>query len=211
MKIKSKLNGEVSNVRADIAREMVNLGVAELLEPDTGGDGVVYAGNEVYSLPRPGGPAPEPHFSVGLYRRGESSCQAIVLKIGNVERVFSGRPDAIHDRFEMVGRHRRDFCSALGFPVPPEILKEYLEAWKRGPRGGYAPNSADVYAMAQRRDPNVLFTSSGFIPEVSNDAMAAQMRAAKAKPGNEELNNLSRDDEFIIKQAEKQIAALEKL
>jgi len=69
VKIKSKLNGEVSNVRADIAREMVKLGVAELLEPDTGSDGIVAPNGEPpYRLPKPGDtPNPSPHFFVGVH------------------------------------------------------------------------------------------------------------------------------------------------
>ena len=206
MKIKSKINGQISNVRADIAREMVKLGVAELLEPDSA-DGVVHAGNETYRLPRAGDAVvPEPRFSVGLIRKGTSSFMAIILKIGNVERFFCGSPNAIHDRFETVGRNRREFCSALGFPVPVEIQKEYLEAWKRGPRGAYSFTDQGLLQMAASGNGGFI---TGTDTGPSNEKMAVLLRTANEQPRNEELDNLSRDDKAIIKEAKKKIAALE--
>jgi hypothetical protein len=208
VKIKSKLNGEVSNVRADIAREMVKLGVAELLEPDTGSDGIVAPNGEPpYRLPKPGDtPNPSPHFFVGVH---EGRYVSIFLKIGNVERRYSGDPRYIHNRKDHAGR---EFCSSLGFPVPVEIQKEYLKAWKHGSHEPMAPgvNIANLQATA-------LFSTdpvTGRVTELSNAAMKAECEAKNAiLRANDEAfvgDSLSHNDAAIVAEAELVIKAQKK-
>ena len=78
-RIKSLLNGEVSNVRGDIAREMIKLGVAEALDPleenkqkglvTVTPDGTVFSpGEPAYRVPKYGDASnPAPHFYVGVH------------------------------------------------------------------------------------------------------------------------------------------------
>ena len=135
MKIRSKLNGEVSNVRGDIAREMVKLGVAEIIS-----DGTVEAvGEKPYRLPRPADlQVPLPEWKVGTARTvDEVHFLAIVLNVGHNHITYFGEPRLVNAKVRTVGGGTRWF-SGFGRECPAEIVEEYTRRWNadaslRGP------------------------------------------------------------------------------
>jgi hypothetical protein len=122
MRIKSKLNGEISNVRGDIAREMVKLGVAEIIGESPA---------EVAArLPKPGDAVtPEPRWSVEVVGL-ETKHLAIQMLIGvqNNQTLYIGHPDSVNARKEWPGGGR--YLNGFGRAVPDEIAREYKRQWK---------------------------------------------------------------------------------
>lgn len=184
MKIKNKFTGVVSNERADIARAMIRQGMAEALEPDTGDDGVVRAGNETYRLPQPGDyKPPKVEWSVVIVERSVGPKDAVqtwrILAIQRAairQHVTGGfvdlqhcmlPPEFVHDKKYHTGER---FCSAFGCPVPPEILESYKKQWKaneqlRAPyEGRPAPNRPDAKQdLAQIEKVQIAAGSSGVL------------------------------------------------
>jgi hypothetical protein len=146
-RIKSLLNGEVSNVRGDIARELVRMGVAEPID----------SLEEVQQarLPKPGPIKPlQVNWSIEYVSSGivvSSAAPAIkwlAIRRDTVRGNMTDTsycllpPNVVHDRTN----HNGDpFCSAFGVAVPKEILDEYRQLWKSNPQSR-APFSGKVKA-----------------------------------------------------------------
>lgn len=121
MQIKSKLNGETSHVRPDIARELVKMGVAEIVR-----------------LPRPGdAPKPVPAWAIVDYH----GFLAIEMRLGTVGGKHTGRvqyylgsPDSVNNRKDHAGN---TFCTAFGWHVPDDVVDKYKRACKQQPARVY--------------------------------------------------------------------------
>jgi hypothetical protein len=132
-RIKSTLNGEVSNVRADIAREMVKMGVATAL------DSLDALSDTPSLLPRYQHPAAptEPRWqieTVGLSKK------ELVIRMSILGQVyyFSGNPASANKTVAWDGGSR--FLNGFGRAIPKQILEAYREQWNaneslRGPEG----------------------------------------------------------------------------
>ncbi len=217
-RIKSLLNGEVNNVRGDIARELIRMGVAEALDTieevtrkgqiSVSTDGTVAPdGEAAYRLPRYGDHKPAvPRFYVDLY---EGKYVSIFLEIGGVIRHYRGDPDCIHNRRDHTGR---EFCSALGFPVPVEIQKEYLRQWKKNSslRDPGAPGIHQANQTSRQDGPTWI---ADRLP--SNETMAAEVSTRyEQQIGTEQViagNTELRGDKTVIAEAKRKINTLEKL
>jgi hypothetical protein len=224
-RIKSLLNGEVSNVRGDIAREMIKLGVAEEIDPieevtrkgriAVSTDGTVIPdGEPAYRLPKPGDAQRQSAAASRFYvddfvNTAGDRLVSIFLEIGNVTRRFAGDPSRIHDRRDHSGR---EFCSLLGFPVPVDIQKEYVRRWKQNPgKREYVPGIARA---------NELSKQDGLTWQAdtlnSNDAMEAERKARHSHliAVEQELSGNAQDlrgDAAVIAEAKRKINACEKL
>jgi hypothetical protein len=156
-RIKSLLNGEVSNVRGDIARELIRMGVAEAIDPIeenkserkgyvvVSTDGTVAPDLEpAYRLPKPGDyKAPKVVWSIDqVLSGGEDPTHTYVAIRRDLIRGFTDKkggqvtdvsyctfpPKFVHDRSAHDGTK---FCSVFGVPVPADIIEQYSEIWKR--------------------------------------------------------------------------------
>jgi len=119
-KIKSLLNGNISNVRGDIAREMVKMGVAEIIGEDPDG------------FPRAGDAAiPPPEWSVCLLTG--SGFQELVIKcvVGKATYYYSGLPKGLNDKEEWPGGFR--YLNGFGREIPAHIVDEYTRAYAMNP------------------------------------------------------------------------------
>jgi len=128
-RIKSNLTGEVSNVRGDIARELIKMGVATALEslgPDSPGEGS--------RLPKPTDPIVKlnPKWEVCVHTgREDGKTLCIRMCLGNSVVDYFGSPDAANARREWKGGGR--WLNGFGMAVPPEILKQYARSYKENP------------------------------------------------------------------------------
>lgn len=134
-KIQSLLNGEVKNVRGDIARELVAMGVATILEEDKA-DGFVRPRDEApYRLPRlEDAVIPEPQWSVE--KHGESKpLLVIVMRVGNSTATYSGSPANVNRKntWEGCPKDGGHFWNGFGRPVPAEIVELYAREWMANP------------------------------------------------------------------------------
>lgn len=112
MQIKSKLNGEVRHVRPDIAREMVAMGVADIVGESP---------NEQESrLPKFGDAGPQvPTWEITTYHGVERKYLAIKFSMGQRTEFYSDPPDKI----------RR-----IGGWVPPQqIISDYAKQYRAYP------------------------------------------------------------------------------
>jgi hypothetical protein len=136
MKIKSKLNGEISNVRGDIAREMVKMGVAEIIN-----DGTVENGRESFRLPQPGDHKPAaPKWEVIERASSEGKNHGtlcIRMTILNQTTDYIGAPEHIRQ----IG----------GWSPPENIVRDYTRQWAAHPelRDQLAVEIEDVRARTQ--------------------------------------------------------------
>jgi hypothetical protein len=124
-RIKSLLNCEVSNVRADIAREMIKLGVATALDPlDT---------SEGSRLPKYQPAAvPEPSWEVCVHNGSQGAkTLCIRMTLPNVVVDYTGSPADANRRLEWQGGGR--WLNGFGREVPTEILKIYNRQYKDNP------------------------------------------------------------------------------
>jgi hypothetical protein len=116
MKIKSLINGQVSNVRGDIAREMVKLGVAEILP----------------EFPKPGEAVLPPEewavVLIGGYKGGNKHL-AVQLKMGPQVFLFWDNPRLINARREWQGGGR--YINGFGRAVPAAVADEYTKRWNQ--------------------------------------------------------------------------------
>jgi hypothetical protein len=158
VKIKNLFSGIVTTERADIARALIRQGMAEAMEPDAGDS----------LLPKPGQfKLAPPRFWVATFKtHSGDEYLSIFIEVGSVIRRYSGPPTAVHNRRDHTGR---EFCSALGFPVPQAIRDEYAAAWKRNERLREPGFPAEAIATVQSRLGNA-FTPPDTNP--SNAAMA---------------------------------------
>jgi hypothetical protein len=122
MKIRSKLTGEISNCRGDIAKEMVKLGVAEFVE------GAIE--NRPNKLPRPGDwKAPEPQWKVGVKRRADDvEILGIFLQVGAQQMAYYGPPAHVNAKVRSKGG-TESFFSGFGRECPFSIVAEYERRW----------------------------------------------------------------------------------
>lgn len=147
-RIKSLLNGEISNVRADIAREMIKLGVATALDPkELEPDGTVAPyGESPYRLPRAGDARPPmPTWSVVItpFANKLAIQRETIWGPQKTEKAFcSFHPASIHDRRAADGTL---FCSSFGCAVPEETLVEYKRQWKANPKLRFTEEKVPVY------------------------------------------------------------------
>jgi hypothetical protein len=157
MKIKNLFSGVVTNERADIARALIRQGMAEAVEPDNGDS----------LLPKPGQfKLAPPRFWVDKFKTlSGDEYLSIFMQVGSVIRRYSGSPTAVHNRRDHTGR---EFCSALGFPVPQAIRDEYASAWKRNERLREPGFAAEGIAAQQS------IVGTGFTPADTNPSNAAQ-------------------------------------
>jgi hypothetical protein len=123
-RVKSLLNGEVSNVRGDIAREMIKLGVAEALDslgPDTG--------ENTSKLPKYNPTAvQEPSWEVTVHQ-GAQGAKVLVIRmtLNNGTYDYAGLPKDANRRREWPGGGL--YLSGFGRAVPKEILKQYEKSY----------------------------------------------------------------------------------
>jgi hypothetical protein len=125
--IKSLLNGEVSNVRADIAREMIKLGVATALDPLDTSEG------EGSRLPKYQ-PAvmPEPSWEVCVHNGAQGAkTLCIRMTLPNVTVDYFGLPADANRRHEWRGGGR--YLNGFGREVPADIVKLYTRQHKENP------------------------------------------------------------------------------
>jgi len=124
-KIKSLINGAISHVRGDIAKELVAMGVAELLSEDTA-DAVASGFFEKPApFPPPGSfKVPEPKFYTAIINGPKGpKLLVFVCEILNRKDYFSGDPATISDR---------DFGRPVS-SIPPEALATYAKQWHAHP------------------------------------------------------------------------------
>jgi hypothetical protein len=221
-RIKSLLNGEISNVRGDIAKELIRMGVAEAIDPieevtrkgriAVSTDGTVQPdGEAAYRVPKPGDAKPAaPRFYVDDFVNiGGDRLVSIFLEIGGQTRRFAGDPSRIHDRRDHSGR---EFCSLLGFPVPVDIQKEYLRQWKRNPaKREYVPSIARANELSKQ---DGLTWQADILP--SNAVMAAEKTARESLQRGVEIELSGNDkdlrgDAAVIAEAKRKINESEKL
>lgn len=142
MKIKSKLTGEVSNVRGDIAKEMVKLGVAEFVPLDKSVSLLdVARANLNESMP----PTPAiPKFEVRVRDLPISGKKELVIQctVAKQEIYYSGKPENANLRREWEGGGR--FLNGFGRAVPDDICALYGREWKKCPTlRGYTTKTAE--------------------------------------------------------------------
>jgi hypothetical protein len=156
-RIKSLLNGEVSNVRGDIAREMVKLGVATALD-------ALEAPNESPSkLPRYNPESvPEPQWEVVTTGVTQHELVIRMTLLGGVYH-YSGSPENANRKISWDGGFR--YANNFGREIPRQILAQYAAAWKsspdlRGPEGcaeperNGCPENVAMASMLAMREPN---------------------------------------------------------
>jgi len=125
-RIKSNLTGEVSNVRGDIARELIKMGVATALEslgPDTEGS--------PSRLPKyQPAVVPEPQWQV-LIRNNSDDTKVLVIRmtLPNMVADYFGPPADVNRKIAWPGGFR--WANGFGRAVPDEILSDYNRQYKR--------------------------------------------------------------------------------
>jgi len=132
MKIKSKLTGEVSNVRGDIAKEMVKLGVAEYVPLDPAVSLLDVARANLQETM--GTPAPvQPVWEVLVRDLPVSGKKELVIQcaVGQQKTYYSGKPENVNLRRQWEGGGR--YLNGFGRAVPDEICEGYLKAYKKFP------------------------------------------------------------------------------
>jgi hypothetical protein len=146
-RIKSLLNGEIQNVRGDIAREMIKLGVAEAIDPvedqipprkvaadvTVDGDGTVHQiGGDSYRLPKPGDAAraAQPQFEVIVANEYKSTQKFLAIRMTQGRTVvdYVGKPENANRRVTWEGGGR--WLNGFGREIPAETVKEYARAYK---------------------------------------------------------------------------------
>jgi hypothetical protein len=147
--IKSKINGAVSNVRGDIAREMIKLGIAEEVQGE-GVEAPLIRSNEPV-------PVPERKWEIRLLRETRPEpVLAIEMRQGPTLIQYIGPPDVLTAVRKWDGGQR--WLHGFGVSVPEGIAAEYTKRWQGNPhlRGPYDPNpnephAANVEAAAKKR------------------------------------------------------------
>jgi hypothetical protein len=147
-RIKSTLTGEVSNVRGDIARELIKMGVATAIDP-----------LELADMPAPGKPKykaaapPEPSWDVTTIKRATRGNDGgeypeLVIRMEIIGQVYnwSGQPKYANAVARWDGGQR--YLSGFGRPVPDEVLARYEHLWKKNPqwRGPYGETKEETSA-----------------------------------------------------------------
>lgn len=98
MRIRSKITGTISTERADIAKAMIRLGVAELVE----------------EAPKP---MKGPVWTVGVHRAQDRNFTELLLVTGNgLQQRFSGPPDVLR---------ANSFCLPLPDSVKDEYARAW--------------------------------------------------------------------------------------
>jgi hypothetical protein len=178
-RIKSLLNGEISNVRGDIAREMIKLGVAEAIDnvdaPESAGP----------RLPK-WRPAIKPNFvwSIDLIWADSAHTQQWIairrdMPHGNlVDTSYCvAHPESVHNMKDHTGA---PFCSAFGCRVPEEILEQYRTRWKRNEHQRAAvPKVAIRPHVSEQSDKARIETTAhaeGIVAEQNGRRMVEKMR-----------------------------------
>jgi hypothetical protein len=131
--IKSKINGNVSNVRGDIAREMIKMGVAEEVQGE-GVEAPLIRSNEPV-------PIPERKWEIRLLREMRPEpVLAIQMTQAATLIQYIGPPDLLTAKLRWDGGWK--WRNGFGCEVPEGIRAEYTKRWTENQhlRGPYDPN-----------------------------------------------------------------------